>query len=247
MDARTSKLRESLALLRGGKARVLWHTLRRRLSSEDQVVGLRRDLALPFETPPAKVPLRVRRATEADRRALSTWEPGESAEDAHEQTTRARLLASGLGTCYAAVDDGEHLCYVQWLFGPEENAQVQRYFGGAFPVLAPDEVLLEAAFTFASRRGLRVMPCAMAQVAEEGRRRGARWALTFVSVDNAPSLKGCERAGFTPYVLRRTRWRLFRRRHHFEPLPAAPAPATREPPRGREGPAPAARPVEAHP
>jgi hypothetical protein len=56
---------------------------------------------------------------------------------------------------------------------------------------------------------------------------GARWVITFVTTDNEPSLKGCHRAGFCPYVLRRERWLLFRRRLSFEPLLPGPAQETR--------------------
>ena len=41
----------------------------------------------------------------------------------------------------------------------------------------------------------------MAQIAERGTDLGARWVITFVTVDNIPSLKGCQRAGFVPYLL----------------------------------------------
>ena len=206
----------------GGRLLTLWHFLRQRVYSEHRAVGLRRDLQRPFATPEAKVPLHLRRLTEEDRRALASPQPGESEVERFERRSRLAMLEAGLQTCYAAVDAQGQLCYVQWLLTPEQNPRLQAFFRGSFPVLAPDEALLEGAFTLASRRGLRIMPCAMAQIALKGQDAGVRWVLTFVSEGNEASLKGCQRSGFEPYVLRRATWRLFRHRYRFEPLQQEP-------------------------
>lgn len=63
------------------------------------------------------------------------------------------------------------------------------------------------------------MAGAMAQIAVKVLDFGARYVLTFVHADNIPALKGCQRAGFAPYILRHERWRLFRRSVVFEALP----------------------------
>src|SRR2546422_11047011 len=63
-----------------------------------------------------------------------------------------------------------------------------------------------------------IMSSAMAQIAERAREFGARWVVTFVDEVNVASLKGCERAGFAPYVRRTERYRLFRRMVTFVPL-----------------------------
>jgi hypothetical protein len=207
------------ALLRHGHISPLWRALRRRLGSQSCAYGLRRDLTMPFETPRAKIPVHVRPATASDEHALRAVDPGTTGQDLYELGGRIRMLEAGLGTCYAAVDDDDRTLYVQWLIPASDNVRVQAHFGGTFPVLGPDEALLEGAFTFASSRGLHVMSEAMARIAEKGGSLGARWVVTFVTTDNQPSLKGCERAGFSPYILRRERWRLFRRQLSFEALP----------------------------
>jgi len=48
---------------------------------------------------------------------------------------------------------------------------------------------------------MRIMPAAMARIAEHGRDVGARHVMTFVGTDNIPSLKGCKRSGFAPTLL----------------------------------------------
>ncbi len=59
----------------------------------------------------------------------------------------------------------------------------------------------------------------MARIAEKGSEIGARWIITFVSTDNIPSLKGCMRSGFHPYILRTERWFLFNRTVKFTEIP----------------------------
>ena len=41
----------------------------------------------------------------------------------------------------------------------------------------------------------------------------------FVAEENIPSLKGCKKAGFEPYLRRADRWRMFRHASTFGPLP----------------------------
>jgi len=43
--------------------------------------------------------------------------------------------------------------------------------------------------------------------------------MTFVQSDNIPSLKGCQRAGFSPSGVRKDRWRFFKKMVSFEKLP----------------------------
>jgi hypothetical protein len=223
VNAWVSRLRAVVVLLRHGHVSPVWRALRRRLASRSDAYGLRRDLEVPFAAPDAKVPIRVRAATPDDEHALRRVDPEATGADLYELRSRVRMLEAGLGTCYAAVDEEGRTLYVQWLIPASENDRIQEHFRGAFPPLGPDEALLEGAFTFASARGQRVMPAAMARISEGAAHLGARCVITFVRTDNEPSLKGCERAGFSPYVLRRERWSLFRRRLSFEPLPPGPA------------------------
>ena len=132
-------------------------------------------------------------------------------------------------TCYVALTKDNEPCYMQALIAPSENARLQEYFEGFFPWLRPDEALLEHAFTLETFQGLGIMPHAMARIAEKGRELGARWVITFVIHDNIPALKGCKRAGFSPYLVRREKWRLFRKQLSFEELPSGtPYPFDRE-------------------
>ena len=133
---------------------------------------------------------------------------------------RLRMVKAGLPTCYVAVTDGDQPCYVQWLIGPESNRQVQEIFGPRFPTLQPGEMLLEGAFTLEAWRGKGIMAAAMAQIAEKAVDHDARWVITLVGEGNVPSLKGCKKAGFQPYLARTDRWRWFQLSTSFGPLTA---------------------------
>ena len=107
-----------------------------------------------------------------------------------------------------------------WIFHLDDNWRLRDHLGDSFPALKPDEARLEGAYTPAAFRGQRIMPAAMALIAERAADQRARYVHTFVGIENMASLKGCVRAGFPPYQWREQRLRLFGRTTSFDPLPA---------------------------
>jgi len=150
-------------------------------------------------------------------------EPGITSDEAFFRLTQRRLLRSGLHTCYVAIAPDGKLCYMQWVIPASENERLRGFFGNLYPLIGRDEALLEGAYTPMAFRGKGIMGAAMAQVAERAAEFGARWVITFVDQQNAASIKGCLRAGFTPYLRRHEKFRLFYRQVTFDPLmpPAA--------------------------
>jgi hypothetical protein len=210
---------KDLARRLGARRTIDVMTRRKPFRSELIALGLRRDLDVPFPAPAAKIDLTVRPMVDRDREILFDLDtPGISGEERELRKSRSELAAEGVGTPYVAVTADGEPCYVQWLLRPDENEQLREYFNDIFPRLRPDEALLEGAFTPEAQRGKGIMPCAMAQIAEHGREAGARWVLTFVTETNIPSLKGCQRAGFSPYVRRTERWSGLHRSLTFAPL-----------------------------
>jgi GNAT superfamily N-acetyltransferase len=206
----------------------MWRAVTYRLYSNSASVGLRRDLQAPCLAPAAKRPFQVRPLTPDDELAwLDVREPGLSDEQVYARLGQARLLGSGIRTCHVAVEPDGKACYMQWLILSNQNDQVRAFFGNLYPRLAPDEALLEGAYTPEAYRGQGIMAAAMAQIAERAGQFGARWVVTFVDEGNAASLKGCVRAGFVPYLRRQERFRLFRRRVSFTPVSAAASPSGR--------------------
>ena len=212
------EIRSRVDLIRHRPPAELFAAVRDRLSYVNDAYGLRRDLQVPFAAPSARIPLSVRPLQDRDvDRLLGTKAPGIDPAEAHERRARTAMLRAGLQTPYVAVTEADEPAYVQWLLGPDQNDAVAHHFHGIFPRLAPDEALLEGAFTPAAFRGNRVMPFAMARIAELGADLGARYVMTFVSLDNGASLTGCERAGFTPCMTRRVTWRALRQSVAFRP------------------------------
>lgn len=194
----------------------------RRLYWDNVSFGLKRDLQVPHTAPAALIEISVRPLEERDTRYILDPVDGESAEDGWARHRRRHLRDAGIGTCYAAVTADDEPCYVQWLFGHRDNDDVQRFFRGMFPVLDEETALVEDAFTPAAHRGKRIMSAAMASIAERAADLPARYVITFVGKDNAASLKGCARAGFSIYTERAQSVRLNRRTVEYRPVaPAA--------------------------
>jgi RimJ/RimL family protein N-acetyltransferase len=144
-------------------------------------------------------------------------EAGISNDERALRKSRGELYASRIGTGYVAVTEDGDPAYCQWLIGPEFNALIADFFDGVFPRLELGEALLEGAFTPEAHRGKGIMPAAMARIAEHGHDIGAGRVITFVTSDNIPSIKGCERSGFAPYTTRHVIWNGLRRSVTFTP------------------------------
>lgn len=192
---------------------------RKPFRSEVIALGLRRDLAVPFTATDAKIPITIRRLEPRDYPALFDMDaPDIDEEERQLRKSRRELAEEGIGTGYVAVTETDDPCYVQWLFGPAENVRIAYFFERLFPPLRKGEALLEGAFTPVQHRGKGIMSAAMARIAEQASNLDARFVITFVTEDNIPSLKGCNRAGFTPYMRRSDKWVGMRRTIHFGPL-----------------------------
>ena len=215
-----SKLKWVLSLVRAGETGLILKLLRGKIYSSSISICLRRDLADPFEAPAAKVPITVSAARERDAAALfDAAIPGLCAEEMKDRATRWGLFQSGISGCYVALDSGGLPCYAQWLLISADNHRIRDFFGGTFPTLKLDEALVEGVFTAGSHRGQGIMSEAMSLIAERASGLGVRYLMAFVAEDNIASLKGFKRAGFVPYMLWRTDWRLLRPRVKFVPLP----------------------------
>ena len=213
-----SRARDVIRLILSGNLKKALWALRYRFHSDSRSLGLRRDLTVRFNPPSAKVPITIRPlAPSDDLSALDPRQPGISSEEMYWRLAQQRLLKSGLETCYVAIDPNGRVCFMQWMIPASQNDRVRETFGNLYPTLGPDEALLEGAFTPETSRGLGVMSAAMAQIAERARQDGAHWVITFVDENNVASVKGCLRAGFSPYVTRHERFRWFRRRVSYTP------------------------------
>jgi RimJ/RimL family protein N-acetyltransferase len=215
----SGQISSAIQLIRAGHWRDVLNAGRALVSSASQSFGLRRDVTKPFLVPAAKVPIHVRPIAPADVLRLLTESTETLTGDAlKERNIRVRMVEAELATCYVALTDGDEPTYIQWLMGASENAKIRAIFGERFPALAADEMLLEGAFTFEAWRGKGIMACAMAQITDQAPNYGAKSVVTFVGEGNIPSLKGCKRCGFEPYIRRTDTLRFFRHHARFSAL-----------------------------
>jgi RimJ/RimL family protein N-acetyltransferase len=200
----------------------LFQRAARQVYREWHAYGLRRDLKVHFETPRAQIPLMVRPLRDQDiSRLFAGTQVRVSRQARLEEANRVALLAERCAKPFVAVDlADDRPCFVQWMFTARSNDFIRRYFRGRFPRLADNEALLEFAFTPPEYRGRGIMPAAMSMVAEQGEQHGVRYVTTFVLRENSAALKGCAKAGFSPFTIRHDRAFLLGlvRRRSFSPI-----------------------------
>ncbi len=218
-DSSFHKIRMALFLLFHGYAPVLLQEVRKELRSEEMCYGFRRDLRAPLESPQAAVPIRLRFLENSDIETLFDFKQmGEGPRAVMDRLRRLTFIDANIPSCYVGIAPDGSPCFIQWLITPKANEKIQSYFKGYFPPLAHDEVMLEGVFIPEKFRGKKIMPYAMSQIAEKGKTLGARWAVTYVQDDNLPSIKGVLQAGFKPFLLRKARWKNFKRSLEFRTL-----------------------------
>lgn len=208
MQNYSGKVQRFILVVRSGKFAALARELVKRMFSNSESYLLRRDLSVPFQAPAPKQPIEIRPIRDSDIPAILEARPG-----------RLLILRANIPTCYLAVTATGEICYMQWLVAQGDLERFRPFFDGELGNLRKDEVLLEFAYTFERFRGQKIMPAAMAAIAEKGLPSGARFAVTYVQKDNIAALKGCAAAGFAPYMIRKERWRIFSFKESFASLP----------------------------
>lgn len=220
MSAIILKSKILFSLLLQGQVVVVLKEIRRRFYSDEIFYWLRRDLRESFKQPDTGIALRLRPLRNEDIPKLldSNTKYGDY-QQIRDRIERVLFLKSGISTCYVAVTQhDDQPCFMQWLIGPEENKNLHAYFKGSILSLAEDEVLLEFVLIPEKFRGRKIMPFAMSLVAEEGKRHGARWGITYVPDNNIPSLRGCLSAGFVPFLVKKVKRRFFVRQVTYKPF-----------------------------
>jgi hypothetical protein len=196
--------------------------LARQVYREWNAYGLRRDLQVESAPPTARIPISIRELRDGDIPVLfEGLEDDQSRSSRLEIMRRMAFLAERVPTPYVAIDLLHNRpCFLQWLMTSEVNAEIQSFFQARFPVLASDEALLEYAYTPAAYRGNGIMPAAISMISSKALEKNARYVMTFVLRENTAALKGCSKAGFSPFVIRRDKHYLFRlvRRRSFIPI-----------------------------
>lgn len=200
-------------------ARAAARTAREQLWYTKVFLGLRCDLGDLPEVRAAKVEMPMRARAPGDGRDFEAELEHARGGDYLEVLLRLGLCDDGVKTLYVADAGGEPI-YAQWLVREDDQDLMHAHAPGRYDRLAPGEVLLEGAYTFADFRRMGAMADGMAQLLRIARDEGTDSAITFVTVDNVASLRGCAAVGFMPDHIRRSSRRFGVRRSLAEPLDA---------------------------
>ena len=194
-------------LIKKGEISFMIKGISKRVFSKTEAFGLKRDMHVAFDVPKAKIDLTLRSFKIED--------------DAHftADLQNDGLIEKEIPACYIALDDEGKPCYRQWLMSAAQNEKLQEFWGEAFPILKQDEAIAESLFTVPKYRGNGIMPEALDTIALNAKSNDVRYVIAFVEVDNIASLKGCHRAGFSPYILRTETWRFLKRSITFVDVP----------------------------
>ena len=106
---------------------------------------------------------------------------------------------------------------MQFLFFPEDNDVLQAELPDLGPLIEPGEAMVDYVYVAPDARSLPFVTTCLVQVAAEARRRGATSIITYTPVGNKGALLASHLAGFRPFAMRSSRYRLFRRRVSYEP------------------------------
>ena len=202
-----------------GDFKQTWTVVSNWIHSEEYNYGVYRDTRVPFSAPKSKFDFTIRPIQPKDAKIIF----GKKLEEANSVDKflllrRQEFYEQNIPTCYVAVTDDEPL-YFEWLITSDYNDFIQDYFGGYFPILQPNEAILEMAFTFPKFRRQHVLSESLGRIAKIASEQGIERLVSFIGIENIGSLKGYKNAGFIPYTYGIEKWSLFRRSTEYVPLP----------------------------
>lgn len=167
--------------------------------SEFRGYGLRRDLAEPWATPKAKIPISIRPLETSDLPLLLPLEGNIPPDEQQQIRWRRHFHKKIPHGCFVAVDTrNDRPCYMQWLVYADDNDALRCF--KCFPKLRKNEAIVEQAYTLPAYRGLGIMSSAAAEIAEQAAQRHVRYVMTFVNTDGIASIKAFQRAGFRMHL-----------------------------------------------
>ncbi|MFV2064778.1 MAG: hypothetical protein ACC726_14895 [Chloroflexota bacterium] len=188
--------------------------LRKVIYSETIGIVSRRDLTDASGPRASRIDCETRTASQQDVDALLSFDRDHvlSSDEESQRRLQRRLVARlGVENCYVADRGDMGPCFMIYLFCPEDNEMIQAKFPGLYPVLAPDEALVEFLYVAPRARRFWFATECLILVTEEARRRGARSVITITGTDNRGASMVLRFAGFRAESVRRSKYRFFRR------------------------------------
>lgn len=193
---------------------------RKAVYSESIAIGICLDLTGERDRRLATIDLQVRQATGPDIEALLAGDPGSrpDARDGHNRLLQRRVVERiGLDRCLVADDAAGVPSFMQYVFQHEDDERVRSAFPGIAPGIAEGEGLVEFLYVPPRARQLAYVTDCLRLVAEGCRARGLSTLLTYTPVGNRGAITALQVVGFRPFAIRRSTYRLLRKRTTYEP------------------------------
>jgi len=194
-------------LITDGKFKFIWDALIRRINSEQLAFGFKRDLSVEHPKPRVLIDISTRVFSEDD------------ASYFIDNSFDTFIYQFQTCYCYVATTKDNIPCSRLWLIDASQNKKLKTVWGDYFPQLKEHEVLLENVFTLPSYRGMGVMSSIIDQISEKSKVQGAKYAITFGSVNNTNTARSLNYAGFQPYILRKVKWFMFNKSISYQEIP----------------------------
>jgi RimJ/RimL family protein N-acetyltransferase len=176
-----------------GSARAVRHRLTPRRPFHRDYVWYALDLQRPREARPLGPGLELRAGGPEDIRLLAQLPPDPSVGHMDEQVARERL--AGTGRLWL-VTEGDQLAFACWTF--RDRTPVWAAHGGSL-ALPEGVACLEDSHSSPHFRGRGIAPAAWGLIADALAAERLRSLVTKVAVDNAPSCRAVEKAGFEAF------------------------------------------------
>lgn len=215
-----SKFQILKSLILNGHFGLIFREFLRRLYSDRYFFILHREISLPASIPEPKIHVTLRPMKPDDiPRLLDINQKGMKDGDILERIRLLQILNSGIQECYVAETDQSVPCHISWWVNSSQNPIIKEFYGGGILPLGADEVLIEGAFTLEAYQRLGIQKWRRFKFFEKSLARGANRVVIYVRHDNVRSLKSCESAGYKLFMIRRDKWRFFRRFFIYKPVP----------------------------
>jgi GNAT superfamily N-acetyltransferase len=216
-------VRTAIDRVRRAEFRSLFRIVANQLYSETAGVVVWKDLTSGPGLAEAKRQPPIRPASETDLQSLidTDQQPDVDADELWQRRLRRDIASTiGLDGCFVADAPGAGPSFMQYLFTAKDNERLRSRFPGLFPVLGPDEAMVEFLYVAPEARSPGLAVNCLLQVADEARRQGASSVISFIRPTNKGALFVNHLAGYKARSVRRSKRRFFRRTYSFEPWPA---------------------------
>lgn len=187
----------------------------RRVYANELFYGFYFDLPQGYKAPKMHFPLSVRKLERDDFPRIVAACGSTTRSDLKKLIELQMQLLEDIPTCYGGFTMEGNPCCMCWLVDYADKGELRSFFKAGLPDLKPGEVLCENIYTHPDYRGHSLMAHLTFALFEIASGKGATRALAYVRSENANSLYGIKKIGWKPFMLKKVRWRAFRRSVSF--------------------------------